>query len=78
MGIIDSTTNHFRCRDCGAAGSSRVVERGSVWSGGSWGSPSSCEDFNIHWEDSEFGEPVPVRYSCRRCGSENVEHSATT
>lgn len=77
MGIIDSTTNHFKCRACGAEGSSRVVERGSRY-GASWGSPSSCENFHIHWEDSDFGEPTPVRYSCRQCGSNDVEHTMTT
>lgn len=76
MGVIDSTTNHFKCRDCGAQDSSRVVERGSGY-GGSWGSPSPCEGFDIQWKDSQFGEPTPESYRCRQCGSTNIEHTST-
>lgn len=76
MGVIDSTTNHFKCRGCGAEDSSRTVERGSAY-GASWGSPSPCEGFDIQWEDSQFGEPVPVSCWCRHCGSTDVERRAT-
>lgn len=76
MGVIDSTTNRFKCRDCGSMDSSKVVQRGSAY-GGSWGSPSPCEGFEIQWKDSEFGEPIPTWCKCRKCGSINVERTST-
>lgn len=71
MGVIDQTVNRFTCDGCKVTEEATVAERGSRW-GADWDHPSALDHFDVQWAKNRYGEPQPIAWRCKGCGSSNV------
>lgn len=67
MGIIDKTTYTLKCPQCGRTGTATTRDKGSGWSGSSWGSFSIAEGFELESTGGGKVEPTIVSATCTRC-----------
>jgi len=65
VGIIDSATITLSCPQCGLTESSRIVDKGSGWSGSSWQRPS-FDRFEVTVTGGDEDEPKVVGV-CTQC-----------
>jgi hypothetical protein len=75
MGVIDKCTYTLSCDVCAVSEVKSVLDKGSCWSGSSWGSPPKFSNFNVSWNgDGGRKEPGLVSATCRKCGKPaNIE-----
>jgi predicted RNA-binding Zn-ribbon protein involved in translation (DUF1610 family) len=69
MGIIDKTTHHLTCPQCGASEACIVLDKGSNWSGSHWQSGAKFERFETTWSGGGSTEPELVSATCKQCGA---------
>ena len=72
MGVIDRCTYTLRCNQCNVTESGSAVDSGSGWSGSSWSSGPSYQNFETKWEGSGKTEPDLVSAACKTCGQAPV------
>ena len=68
MGIIDSTSHTLHCSACNLEETKKVLDKGSGWSGSSWQSRATYQNFETQWEGGGKAEPTLLSAKCRRCG----------
>jgi len=79
MGIIDQKCFTVACPTCGSSESATISDKGSGWSGSSWGSHTQLKKFDAIWEGGGKSEPEIKTATCKSCGTTaNVESRYTT
>lgn len=74
MGIIDQKRFTVTCLECGSSESATIFDKGSGWSGSSWGSDAQLTNFNANWEGGGKSEPEIKTATCKVCGATaNIE-----
>ena len=71
--MIDSLIFSLTCRHCKTTEKSRLVDRGSGWSGSSWDSSADFSNFETTWSGGGFITPELLSAKCKQCGSSDVE-----
>jgi hypothetical protein len=69
MGIIDSTRYTLTCQPCDTAETSKVLDKGSNYSGSWWESGADFKHFDTVWSGGDRTEPKLVKATCKACGA---------
>jgi len=74
MGIIDIAIITLTCETCGIEETHKCLDKGSMWSGSSWGEMPEFEHFDVESRGGGYQEPEIISATCKRCGSKAKEN----